>query len=252
MQEIKKFFTSRCILFLSILLLGLSIDLGGVLSTKAIALSPYQYQTIHSPDGIGKFYWGREIAQIMGHQGAAWLERPTREREEKPSLVIQALNLKPTDIVADIGSGTGYFAFRIAPQVPEGKVLAIDVQPEMLDIINFFKQEDKITNVEPVLGSVTSPNLPAESIDVAIMVDVYHELEYPLEMMNEVVKALKPGGRVVLVEYRKENPFILIKALHKMTSKQARKEMSAVGLVWQETKEFLPQQHFMVFQKPSI
>jgi ubiquinone/menaquinone biosynthesis C-methylase UbiE len=246
MQKIQKFF------FLSILLLGLGIAPSGILNAEAIALSPYQYQTIHSPDGIGKFYWGREIAQIMGHQGAAWLERPTREREEKPSLVIQALNLKPTDIVADIGSGTGYFAFRIAPQVPEGKVLAVDVQPEMLDIINFFKQEDKITNVEPVLGSVTSPNLPAESIDVAIMVDVYHELEYPLEMMNEVVKALKPGGRVVLVEYRKENPFILIKALHKMASKQARKEMSAVGLVWQETKEFLPQQHFMVFQKPSI
>ncbi|HEY9690676.1 MAG TPA: class I SAM-dependent methyltransferase [Oculatellaceae cyanobacterium] len=217
----------------------------------AIAQSNYIYQerTIHNPDGIGKFYLGREIAQVMGHQGAGWLERPTREVEEKPSLVVKALNLKLTDVVADIGAGTGYFSFMIAPYVTKGKVLAVDIQPEMLEIIDFFKQEKNITNVQPILANLTSPNLLPESIDLALMVDVYHELEYPYEMMDEVVKALKPNGRVVLVEYRKENPFILIKGLHKMTVKQIKKEMSAVGLVWQETQEFLPQQHFIVFQK---
>jgi len=210
----------------------------------------YQERVVHSPDGIGKFYMGREIAQVMGHQGAMWLERPSRETEEQPNLVVNALNLKPTDVVADIGAGTGYFSFRIAPLVPQGKVLAVDIQPQMLDIIDSIKKERNITNVEPVLGSVTDPNLPTSGVDLALMVDAYHELAYPIEMMEGVVRALKPGGRVVLVEYRGENPFIFIKALHKMTQKQARKEMQAVGLQWLETKSFLPQQHFMVFKKP--
>ena len=155
-------------------------------------------------------------------------------------------------MVADIGAGTGYFTFHIAPLIPEGKVLAVDIQAEMLDIINFLQEENNITNVEPVLGSVTDSNLPDESVDLALMVDAYHEFEYPKEIMSGVVRALKPGGRVVLVEYRRENPLILIKALHKMTQNQVRKEMSVVGLQWIETNEFLPQQHFMVFQKPAI
>jgi ubiquinone/menaquinone biosynthesis C-methylase UbiE len=128
-------------------------------------------------------------------------------------------------------------------------VLAVDVQPEMLDIIEFFKQETNITNVEPVLATLTDPNLPPESINLALMVDAYHEFEYPKEVMEGIIRALKPRGRVVLVEYRGENPFILIKPLHKMTQKKVRKEMQAVGLVWRETKNFLPQQHFMVFEK---
>ena len=212
----------------------------------------YQSRTLHSPDGIGKFYMGREIAKVMGHTEALWLERATREVEEKPSEVVNALNLNPTDIVADIGAGTGYFTFQIAPLIPEGKVLAVDIQPEMIDIIDFLQKENNITNVEPVLGSVTDSNLPGENVDLALMVDAYHEFEYPREMMSGVARALKPGGRVVLVEYRRENPFILIKAPHKMTQKQVRKEMSVVGLEWIETKNFLPQQHFMVFQKPAI
>lgn len=209
----------------------------------------YQQRVKHSNDGIGKFYMDREIAKVMGHQVAGWLERPTRGFEERPRLAIEALNLQPTDIVADIGAGTGYFSFRIASLVPQGKVFAVDIQPEMLDMIDSLKQEKNITNVESILGSVTSPNLPANSIDLAFMVDAYHEFEYPFEMMSEIVKALKPGGRVILVEYRGENPFILIKALHKMTQRQVKQEMLAVGLVWQETQEFLPQQHFMVFEK---
>lgn len=211
----------------------------------------YRERVVHSPDGIGKFYMGREIAQVMGHQGAGWLERPSREAEEKPYSAVNALNLKPTDVVADMGAGTGYLSFLISPLVPEGKVLAVDIQPEMLDIIDFLKKERNITNIEPVLGGVRNPNLPKSSVNLALMVDAYHEFAYPREMMLGIVKALKPGGRVVLIEYRSENPFIFIKALHKMTQKQVRKEMSAVGLVWLETKDFLPQQHFFVFEKPK-
>ncbi|WP_026733095.1 class I SAM-dependent methyltransferase [Fischerella sp. PCC 9605] len=208
----------------------------------------YEQKLIHSPDGIGKYYMGREIAKVMGHTGAAWLERPSREPEEQPSKIVNALNLKPTDVVADIGAGTGYLSFRIAPKVSQ--VLAVDIQPEMLDIINFFKKEKKITNVEPVLATPTNPNLPPASIDLALMVDAYHEFEYPREVMQEIVKALKPGGRVILAEYRGENPFIMIKALHKMTQRQVKKEMQAVGLIWQETKNLLPQQHLIIFEKP--
>jgi ubiquinone/menaquinone biosynthesis C-methylase UbiE len=210
----------------------------------------YQERVIHSSDGIGKFYMGREIAKVMGHTEALWLERPSREVSEQPQQVVDALNLKPTDVIADIGAGTGYFSFRISPQVPKGKVLAVDIQPEMLDIIDFLEKENNITNVEPVLGSVTNPNLPKKSVDLALMVDAYHEFEYPREMMEGLVQALKPGGRVALVEYKRENPFIPIKSLHKMTQNQVRKEMKAVGLQWLETKSFLPQQHLMVFEKP--
>ncbi|MDZ8186560.1 MAG: methyltransferase domain-containing protein [Nostoc sp. ChiSLP02] len=211
----------------------------------------YEQRVIHSPDGIGKYYMGREIAKVMGYTGAGWLERPSREMEEQPNKIVSVLNLKPNDVVADIGAGTGYLSFRIAPLLITGKVLAVDVQPEMLEIIELFKQEKNITNVEPVLATLTDPNLPTESIDLALMVDAYHELEYPQEVMQKIVKALKPGGRVVLVEYRGENPFILIKGLHKMTQKQVWKEMQAVGLVWRETKNLLPQQHLMIFEKPD-
>lgn len=209
----------------------------------------YQFRTIHSPDGIGKFYQGREIAKVMGHTEALWLERPSREVEEQPQKLIDSLNLDPTSVVADIGAGTGYFSFKLAQKLPLGKVFAVDIQPEMLDIIDFLKSENKITNVEPILGSLTNPNLPENSIDLAIMVDAYHELSQPREVMQEVVKALKPKGKVILVEYRRENPFIAIKKLHKMTQKQVIKEMSSIGLDWVETESFLPSQHLLIFAK---
>lgn len=211
----------------------------------------YQYRIIHNPDGIGKFYMGREIASVMGHEGAGWLERPSRDLEEQPNKAVQALGLKATDTVADIGAGTGYFSFRMATLLPQGKVLAVDIQPEMIDILNFFKQEGQGKNVEPILGEVDDPHLPPESIELALMVDAYHEFEYPQEIMQGIVAALRPGGRVALLEYRGENPFIPIKGLHKMTQKQVKKEMQAVGLEWIETKNVLPQQHLMFFQKPS-
>lgn len=243
----------RVILFIFVILLGLMLSGWRIQLPKAVAgsVSLYQERIVHSSDGIGKFYMGREIAKVMGHTEALWLERSSREMTEQPQQVVAALNLKPTDVVADIGAGTGYFSFRISPRVPEGKVLAVDIQPEMLDIMNFLKKENNISNVEPILGSATNPNLPDESVDLALMVDAYHEFEYPREVMEGVVRSLKLGGRVVLVEYRRENPFIPIKAIHKMTQNQTRKEMNAVGLQWLETKSFLPQQHLMVFEKTN-
>ena len=211
----------------------------------------YQYRVVHHPDGIGKFYMGREIAQIMGHQGAAWLERPSRDLEEQPDRLLEALTLQPTDVVADIGAGTGYFSFRISRLLPQGKVLAVDIQPEMIEILNFFKQEDAIANVEPILASDTDPHLPADSVDLALLVDAYHEFEFPKEMIENIVTGLKPGGRLVLVEYRGENPFIPIKGLHKMTQKQVKQELQALGLTWQKTQETLPQQHIITFTKNS-
>lgn len=212
----------------------------------------YQYRVVHHPDGIGKFYMGREIAQIMGHQGAAWLERPSRGLEEQPERLLEALNLQPTDVVADIGAGTGYFSFRISRLLPQGKVLAVDIQPEMIEILNFFKQEDAIANVEPILGSNTDPHLPVNSVDLALLVDAYHEFEFPQEMIENIISGLKPGGRLVLVEYRGENPFIPIKGLHKMTQKQVKKELQALGLTWQKTQETLPQQHILTFKKNAL
>ncbi|MDH6085690.1 class I SAM-dependent methyltransferase [Chrysosporum ovalisporum TAC611] len=222
-----------------------------IANAASVSNNVYEQRWRPSADGMGKYYMGREIAKVMGHTGAGWLERPSREVEEQPSKIVSALNLQPDDVVADIGAGTGYLSFRIAPLLTNGKVLAVDIQPEMLEFVKFFKQEKNIFNVEPILATLTNPNLPSASVDLALMVDTYHELEYPQELMQGIVKALKPGGKVVLVEYRGENPLIMIKPLHKMTQKQVRKEMATVGLVWRETKNLLPQQHLMIFEKPS-
>lgn len=238
-------YSIRLLPIIAVLLLGIMLNACQALPVRAIAGATYQERQVHSPDGIGKFYMGREIAQVMGHTGAGWLERPSRA-EEQPQQLVEALDLKPTDVVADIGAGTGYLSFRISPLV--AKVLAVDIQPEMLALIDSISKERNITNVEPVLGSISNPHLPTAGIDLALMVDAYHEFADPQEVMTAVVRALKPGGRVVLVEYRRENPFVLIKALHKMTQQQVRKEMQAVGLVWRQTNSVLPQQHLMVFQ----
>ncbi|PZO34656.1 MAG: SAM-dependent methyltransferase [Shackletoniella antarctica] len=219
--------------------------------TAALQVSP-EYQTIApSADGIGRVYLGREIAQTMGHQGAGWLDRPSRVLQERPRAAIAALDLHPTDIVADIGAGTGYFARRIAPLVPQGRVLAVDIQPEMLALLQTELEAKGIENVEPILGQLDSPNLPPSSIDLALMVDAYHEFAYPREVMTGVVAALKPGGRVVLAEYKAENPMIMIKRLHKMSVAQVRREMAVVGLEWVKTDDSLPEQHLLFFQKPA-
>lgn len=237
-------------IWVSAILLGvfLTLLLLSPWTLTASAAPVYQQRTAHNPDGIGKVYMGREIAQVMGHTGAMWLERPSRVWEEQPQQLIAALDLKPADTVADLGAGTGYFSLQLAPLVPQGKVLAVDLQPEMLAIVDFLKQDQQVANLETIQATVDDPHLPP-GIDVVLMVDAYHEFAYPQEVMTAVVAALKPSGRVVLAEYRGENPFIAIKALHKMTQRQVRKEMAAVGLQWVKTNESLPQQHLMVFQK---
>ena len=212
--------------------------------------SHYQYHREHDPNGIGKFYLGREIAHVMGHQAADWLERPEREAEEKPDLLLEALKLKSGDVVADIGAGTGYYSWRMAKDVGEkGVVYAVDIQEEMLDLLAQKMAERKISNVKGVLGTITDPKLPAHSVDLVLMVDVYHEFDYPFEMMQAICKALKPGGRVVFVEFRAEDPKVPIKEVHKMSEAQVRKEMSAQPLEWVETIATLPWQHIIVFQK---
>ncbi|NNK32078.1 MAG: class I SAM-dependent methyltransferase [Xanthomonadales bacterium] len=192
---------------------------------------------------------GREISHVMGHLGADWLERPSRKREERTDRLIAKLPLEPDSVVADIGAGTGYFSFRIAERVPEGKVIAVDIQQEMLDLIERRKQEGEAQNVETLLGSALDPRLPAGSVDLILLVDAYHEFAWPREMAEGMFRALKPGGRLILVEYRGEDREVPIKRLHKMTERQARREMEAVGLVWERTGDFLPQQHFLVFQR---
>jgi precorrin-6B methylase 2 len=212
----------------------------------------YAVGTPRSREGSGKFYLGREIALVGDTPDVTeWLERPGREAEEFPTRLIQALELAPADIVADIGAGTGYFSFRIAPRVPQGRVYAVDIQPAMLDRIRERMTAEGITNVEPVLGTTASPNLPAGSVDLAFIAVSYHEFSHPREMMEHVVEALKPGGRFVLVEYRGEDETLPVSAVRRMTEVQAIREMRAVGLRWRETKNILPQQHFIVFEKPT-
>lgn len=206
---------------------------------------------VPSRDGIGKVYMGREIAQTVSSHAITWLERRDREGEEKPSMVMENLEMKPTDVVADIGAGSGYFSFLLAPLVPEGKVLAVDIQQEMLDFVEGRKKLKKVDNVETLLGTIEDTRLPEGAVDLVIMVDAYHEFSHPREMMESIVKGLAPGGRVIFLEYRGEDPNVPIKPLHKMTVKQITGEMSAVGLDFVEVREFLPIQHFIVFRKPD-
>jgi ubiquinone/menaquinone biosynthesis C-methylase UbiE len=202
-------------------------------------------------EGIGKSYMGREIAYIMGHEGADWLERPARDREEGTAKVVPLLKLKPTDVVADIGAGTGYFTFRLSREVPEGKVYAVDVQPEMLDKIRARVKTGKVRNVEVIHGSIATPRLPSNTVDLMLVVDAYHEFAMPREMGQAMAWSLKPGGRLALVEYRGEDPNVPIKLLHKMTVEQARKEMAAIGLRFVSVDSTsLPWQHLMIFEKP--
>ncbi len=210
----------------------------------------YEIREQHDPDGIGKFYLGREIAHVMGHQAADWLERPEREDEERPSLLMAALKLKPGEAAADIGAGTGYYTRRLAQAVgTNGVVYAVEIQQEMLDILTNKMAGLNIHNVKPVLGTITDPKLPANSVDLILMVDVYHEFDHPYEMVEAMASALKPGGRMVFVEFRGEDLALRIKPLHKMTEAQVRKEMTEFPLKWTETLETLPRQHVIIFRK---
>jgi len=211
----------------------------------------YELRPAQDPNGISKYYQGRQIAHVMGQEGSGWLERSERGEEEGTDVLLRELQLKPTDVVADIGAGTGYFSFRISPLVPQGKVLAVDIQPEMIAALKENRVRNKVTNVEPVLGTTQNPNLPAGAVDVVLIVDAYHEFDHPREMMRAIRNSLTPTGRVVLAEYRAEDPEVPIKRIHKMSIEQAQKEMASVGLEFDKNVESLPQQHLLFFRKAS-
>lgn len=206
-----------------------------------------------SPDGIGKTILGREIAQVMGWQGAGWLERPERDKEEDSAKLMQALNLQQGMIVADIGAGTGYYSRRMAEKIgTSGRVYAVEIQPEMLEVIRKTATLSGLTTIIPVLGQADSVPLPPGSIDLALMVDVYHELTFPVEVLASAIQALRPGGRIVFVEYRAEDQLVPIKPLHKMSEAQIKLEAAIhPELTWDHTADNLPWQHVVVFRKQS-
>jgi ubiquinone/menaquinone biosynthesis C-methylase UbiE len=192
---------------------------------------------------------GRPIAQVMSAAGSDWLDRPERESEEQPDKALEALAIKRGMVVADVGAGSGYMSFKMAKLVgPSGKVYANDVQPEMLEKLRGRAQRDKIANVETVLGTETDPKLPAGGIDLILMVDVYHEFSQPQAMLDRMRESLKPGGRLVLVEYRKEDPKVPIRPEHKMSVADVRTEVEAEGYQFDQVIEVLPRQHIIIFR----
>ncbi|TSA19676.1 MAG: class I SAM-dependent methyltransferase [Betaproteobacteria bacterium] len=211
---------------------------------------PGYLTALRTREGVGKYYLGREIAHYMSHQGASWLERPERAKEEHPDLLMTALALKQGDVVVDMGCGTGYYSWRVAERVgAQGKVLGVDIQPEMLALWAKNMAARNLLNVEAVLGTTTDPRLPAESVDLMLLVDVYHEFDHPFEMTRAMIRALKPGGRIVMVEYRLEDTRLPISTAHKMSEAQIKKEMAVHPVVWVETNHALPWQHMVIFRK---
>ena len=200
-------------------------------------------------NGIGKWYMGREIAYVMGYQGINWLERSEREKEENVSRLIENLEIKSNDTIADIGAGSGYHVFKMAPLAGKGLIYAVDIQLEMLMAINKAQKATKIRNVKTVLGNEKSIKLPKNSVNKVLMVDVYHEFNFPVEMITSIKNAMKPNGELFLIEYRGEDSNVPIKKIHKMTEKQAVKEFEAAGFTLKENRKNLPWQHCMIFMK---
>jgi SAM-dependent methyltransferase len=216
------------------------------------ALAEPRYgQVAPSADGIGKTYMGREIASLMGWQGAAWLERADRVKEEGADLLVRELRLERGMTVADVGAGTGYYARRIAAAVAPGLVYAVDIQPELLAMVTDLAKRDGLATIRTVQAREQATGLAASSVDLALLVDVYHELSHPYEVMQDLVRAVRPGGRIVLVEYRAEDAKVPIKALHKMSQAQVLREMAPHGLRHERTASGLPWQHLIVFRKPA-
>ena len=224
-----------------------------VLSFSQITNYDYKY-TFKKGDinGIGKWYMGREIAHVMGFQGIGWLERSNREKEENVSNLIQNMKIESNDKIADIGAGSGYHVFRMAPLAKNGVVYAVDIQNEMLEAIKTKIELNKIKNIKTILGNEKSIQLPKNSVDKILMVDVYHEFNFPKEMIRSIKNALKPNGELFLIEYRGEDPRVPIKKIHKMSEKQAQKEMEAAGFTLRENISNLPWQHCMIFIKKKM
>lgn len=202
-----------------------------------------------SANGTGKVYLGREIAHVMSFEGVDWLERNSRTQEENTILAVASLPIKNNSVVADIGAGSGFYTFRVAQRIPKGKVYAVEIQNDAIAYLKKKALEDKLANVEVIKGTEKSPNLPPASIDLAFMVDVYHELSHPVAYLAALSMALKPGGRLLLLEYKEEDPAVAIKAEHKMSVKQAKKELAANGFKLVKNGTFLPLQHFLLFEK---
>jgi precorrin-6B methylase 2 len=202
-----------------------------------------------NPNGIGKWFMGREIAHVMGFQGINWLERSEREKEEQTSTLISNMQINATDVIADIGAGSGYHVFKMAKLANKGTIYAVDIQPEMLRAIQLKQQREPIQNIKTVKGTEQITNLPTNSVDKILMVDVYHEFSHPKEMLASIYTALKPNGKIFLIEYRMEDPKVPIKPIHKMTEKQAVKELEVSGFKLIENIDNLPWQHCMVFKK---
>ena len=236
-------------------ILFLSLFIGLLISNKSLSqtTNTNNNYTFKSGDynGIGKWYMGREIAYVMGFEGISWLQRSEREEEENVSKLIQNMRIKSNDIIADIGAGSGYHTFKIASLTKNGLVYAVDIQPEMLMAIEKTKQSGEIKNIETILGTEKSILLPSNSVDKVLMVDVYHEFNYPAEIIISIKKALKPNGELFLIEYRSEDSSVPIKEIHKMSEKQAIKEMEAVGFRLKKNITNLPWQHCMVFVKKN-
>ena len=226
------------------------ILLFGFLSLSMFSLGQDRY-TIKTgdPNGIKKWYMGRQIAQVMSHYGIDWLEREEREREENTSLLLKNLAVKPGMVIADIGAGSGYHSALLSKMVGTGKVFAVDVEPEMIIYLNERIKQEKLSRIIPVLSAEQEVSLPGNTVDIMLLVDVYHEFSYPYEMALSMRAALKPGGKLVLVEFRSEDPTIPIKTIHKMSKAQAVKEFKVAGFVLDENIDNLPWQHCMVFIK---
>ncbi len=204
-----------------------------------------------SPDGTGATYFGREIAHYMTHHGIPWLERDSREREERTSALLDALELRPGMCVADIGAGSGRLTVPMARRVAPGVAYGTDIQPEMLAFLEARARSEGLPNLKGILGDLDDVMLPAGQVDLVLLVDAYHEFAHPWEMARSIRRALRPGGRVALVEFRAEDPQVPIKELHKMTEAQARREFEAAGLRWVRTDPRLPWQHLVWFELPA-
>jgi ubiquinone/menaquinone biosynthesis C-methylase UbiE len=193
---------------------------------------------------------GRQIAQVMGVGGADWLVRTEREQEEEPDLALDVLAISKGSTAADIGAGVGYFTWRLAERVgPAGKVYANDIQPEMLDRLRKNMASRGIHNVQTVLGAADNPRLPPAAIDLVLLVDVYHEFSEPRKMLQGIRAALRPGGRLVLLEYRKEDPKVPIRPEHKMSVAEVKAEVEPEGFHFEQSLEVLPRQHIIIFTK---